>query len=49
MKPLSQNAMGVVEVRAVLAYTGKVVGMVRLDKILDISEGCWMGRSVREE
>ena len=49
MKPLSQKAMEVIEVRAVLAYTGKVVGMVRLDKILDISEGCWMACSVREE
>lgn len=47
-KPVSQKAIEVVEGKTILAYTGKVVGMVRLDKIRDVSEGCWVGCSMCE-
>lgn len=47
-KPVSQKAIEVVEVRTILAYTGKAVGMVRPDKILDVSDGYWVGCSMCE-
>lgn len=47
-KPVSQKAIEVLEVRAILAYTGKVVGKVRLEKIYLKALG-WAVACVREK